>query len=233
MYDAAAIGSVADVTAIRPGCGRTRPPCGSRARDHLRRPGRAGQRLRQRPHCGRDPAGERSPAWPGTTTPSTPCGWAREGAGLPGAGQLAPGPPEIAFILKDAGARLLVCGEDFVDVVDMIVSDCPDLHHLVQFEPGHPRWPSFDDWIGQHSSQDPNLPVRADDDVIQLYTSGTTGLPRRAADPRQLPGPVRRRGGPWRLGLFRGRQERAPGHAQFHVAGCNMGMFCLLQGPAR
>ena len=50
-------------------------------------------------------------------------------------------PPEIAFILKDAGAKLLVCGADFTGVVDMIVSDCPDLHHLVQFEPGHPRWP--------------------------------------------------------------------------------------------
>src|SRR5215217_7048828 len=48
-------------------------------------------------------------------------------------------PPEIAFILKDAGAKLLVVGADFTGVVDMIMSDLPDVHGLVQFEDGHPR----------------------------------------------------------------------------------------------
>jgi acyl-CoA synthetase (AMP-forming)/AMP-acid ligase II len=41
--------------------------------------------------------------------------------------------PEVGFILKDAGVKLLVCGADFADVVDMIVSDVPTLEGLVQF----------------------------------------------------------------------------------------------------
>ncbi|MDO9474413.1 MAG: AMP-binding protein, partial [Caulobacter sp.] len=87
-------------------------------------------------------------------------------------------PPEVAFILKDAGAKMLFVGEDFGGVVDMIMSDLPDVHGLVQFEPGHPRWPAFRDWIGAHPATDPMLPVDMEDDVIQLYTSGTTGLPK-------------------------------------------------------
>ena len=32
-------------------------------------------------------------------------------------------PPEVAFILKDAGAKMLFVGEDFGGVVDMIITD--------------------------------------------------------------------------------------------------------------
>jgi hypothetical protein len=28
---------------------------------------------------------------------------------------------------------------------------------LVHVEPGHPRWPSFEDWIGAHPDTDPKL----------------------------------------------------------------------------
>jgi acyl-CoA synthetase (AMP-forming)/AMP-acid ligase II len=100
-------------------------------------------------------------------------------------------PPEIAFILRDSGARVLIVGEDFADVVGAVVGDVPGLIQLVQVEEGHPRWPSFHGWIGEHADTDPKLPVEPSDDLIQLYTSGRRAAQGRDADPRQLPGAVR------------------------------------------
>ena len=71
-------------------------------------------------------------------------------------------PPEIAFILKDAGAQVLVCGADYADVVDTMLGEV-ELHRLIQFEPGHARWPAFRDWIGAHPDRDPKLPALEDD----------------------------------------------------------------------
>lgn len=87
-------------------------------------------------------------------------------------------PPEIAAILRDSGARHLVFGHDFAGLVDSIVGDCPDLQTLLQFEPGHPRLPCFDQWIAAYPAIDPRLVGDPEDDIIQLYTSGTTGIPK-------------------------------------------------------
>ncbi|HEX4180908.1 MAG TPA: long-chain-fatty-acid--CoA ligase [Caulobacteraceae bacterium] len=140
-------------------------------------------------------------------------------------------PPEIAFILKDAGSKMLVCGQGFEDVIDMIVSDCADLHRLIHFEPGHPRWPAFRDWIGQYPSNDPLRPVAGDDDVIQLYTSGTTGRPKgvRLTHDNYLSlfGSAAAPGG-W--ALFEAGKAALQAMPQFHVAGCNMGALSMFQG---
>src|SRR5579871_2367003 len=55
-------------------------------------------------------------------------------------------PPEVAFILKDAGAKLLVCGEDYAEVAAAILPET-DVATVIHFEPGHPVWPGFRSWI--------------------------------------------------------------------------------------
>ena len=139
-------------------------------------------------------------------------------------------PPEVAFILKDADARLLISGADFADVVDMIVSDCPDLHHLVQFEAGHPRWPGFNDWISGRPDTDPGLTSEPDDDVIQLYTSGTTGLPKGVRLTEANYQAVFEAAVQAGWADFEAGKTALVAMPLFHVAGVNVGVLGLLQG---
>lgn len=87
-------------------------------------------------------------------------------------------PPEIAAILRDSDATHLLVGHDFAALAEQIAAQCPMLKTVYQFEPGHPRLAGFDSWIAAFPSEDPRLPEQLEDDIIQLYTSGTTGLPK-------------------------------------------------------
>ncbi len=138
-------------------------------------------------------------------------------------------PPEIAFILKDAGCRLAVIGADYSGMIEALAGDLPDLSTRIQFEPGHAAWPGFRDWIGAHSDVDPMRTAQADDDVIQLYTSGTTGLPKGVQlTEGNYAACFRSASAAWAL--------IEPGDAVlvcmplFHVAGANLGMLGLLMG---
>ena len=42
----------------------------------------------------------------------------------------------------------------------------------------HPRWESFEDWLAGAGDDDPLVPSAWGDVAVQLYTSGTTGLPK-------------------------------------------------------
>ncbi len=86
-------------------------------------------------------------------------------------------PPEIALILDDSEASLLVVGEEFAPVVESLERD---LRHVrtVLVVGDHPRWRSYESWLGAHDASDPGIVAAPHDISIQLYTSGTTGLPK-------------------------------------------------------
>jgi acyl-CoA synthetase (AMP-forming)/AMP-acid ligase II len=138
-------------------------------------------------------------------------------------------PPEIAFILNDAGCRLLVVGADYAETIEGLLPELPQVAVIIQFEPGHPQWPDFRGWIAAHPAEDTGRVGGPDDDVIQLYTSGTTGLPKGV----QLTETNYR-------SLFEGATQVwarfEPGDGVgvamplFHVAGANLGMLALAQG---
>ncbi len=87
-------------------------------------------------------------------------------------------PPEIAYVINDCQASVLFVTSDFFDAVDKIRGDCPGLKHVIAIEGSHAGWPDYTDWRDSQSDADPMLANDGDDDVIQLYTSGTTGFPK-------------------------------------------------------
>jgi long-chain acyl-CoA synthetase len=85
--------------------------------------------------------------------------------------------PEILYTLNDAEAKVLVVGPDFFDTIELIEKDLTTVTKIVAIG-DHPRWESFDDWLSGAPAEDPHVPTAYLDCAIQLYTSGTTGLPK-------------------------------------------------------
>jgi fatty-acyl-CoA synthase len=86
--------------------------------------------------------------------------------------------PEIAFIVADSGARLLFVGPDFAEVAEKAVASLATPPRLIALGFERQNFESVDAWIGSAEARDPGLVADPDDDVVQLYTSGTTGLPK-------------------------------------------------------
>lgn len=138
-------------------------------------------------------------------------------------------PPEIAFVLEDAQVRLMVVGADYAGVVEGLSAERPELHTLIQIEPGHVRWPSLRDWFATANDADPSLPCSPDDDVIQLYTSGTTGLPKGVQlTEKNYLAVFRSADADW--GRFEAGSAVLVAMPLFHVAGANLGALSFLHG---
>ncbi|MFC3068330.1 long-chain-fatty-acid--CoA ligase [Phenylobacterium soli] len=86
-------------------------------------------------------------------------------------------PPEIAFILKDSGADLFFVTPDFFDVAQEVVSQVDRPIRLIGVGDSRPGIESYEALRDAAPAGPAHTPVHADD-VLQLYTSGTTGLPK-------------------------------------------------------
>jgi acyl-CoA synthetase (AMP-forming)/AMP-acid ligase II len=86
--------------------------------------------------------------------------------------------PEVAYILQDSRAPILFVGPEFVDTVKKIAGECPDLTPIIAVEEGVSDWPVFTAWRDAQAAAPPQVALGPEDDVLQLYTSGTTGRPK-------------------------------------------------------
>ena len=86
-------------------------------------------------------------------------------------------PPEMEYMINDARAKVLIVGPDFFGPIEDIEKRLSTVSKIVAIG-DHPRWESFEDWVGRQPPTDPKEPALATDICTQLYTSGTTGLPK-------------------------------------------------------
>ncbi len=85
--------------------------------------------------------------------------------------------PEMEYILNHSEARILLIGEEFLPALaDMNLTTVTRI--VVIGDAGGSGYPTFEQWLAGVDATDPLVPVAPDDACYQLYTSGTTGLPK-------------------------------------------------------
>jgi len=85
--------------------------------------------------------------------------------------------PEVAFILKDSGADLFFVSPEFYAAAEAIIAEIDRPIRVIGVGAEHPPFGNYA--ALRDAAPTPVLTVPdADDDVLQLYTSGTTGLPK-------------------------------------------------------
>ena len=85
--------------------------------------------------------------------------------------------PEMEYILNNSEAAILMVGEEFLDALGQMA--LPAVATVIVLgDPGDSGHQTYDQWLAGHPNIDPKTPVDAEDTCYQLYTSGTTGLPK-------------------------------------------------------
>ena len=138
--------------------------------------------------------------------------------------------PEIARLLADSGARIFIVGPDVVELADQAVASLASKPRMIALGFDCEGYERHDAWARVAAPDDPRLDADPQDDVIQLYTSGTTGLPKgvRLTNRNYLT--------IFKLPTPPGGLNYEPGDTVlaampfFHVAGLNIALIALASG---
>jgi acyl-CoA synthetase (AMP-forming)/AMP-acid ligase II len=138
--------------------------------------------------------------------------------------------PEVAYVLDDSQAKVFIVGSHFYEAAETSLTHAAVMPTTIALNDGHPAWVGYTDWKAAGSVVDPNLDVQDDDDVVQLYTSGTTGLPKgvQITDVNYMRF--------FDFGIGAKWAKYSAGDAvliampMFHVAGINSAILALAQG---
>jgi acyl-CoA synthetase (AMP-forming)/AMP-acid ligase II len=90
-------------------------------------------------------------------------------------------PPQWAYIINDAQARLLICSEEYIEAINSLRGELETVKRFISLDPtDEPGWTSYRHWVALQPNQPPDIQIGEDPDLYQLYTSGTTGQPKGA-----------------------------------------------------
>ena len=88
--------------------------------------------------------------------------------------------PEIAFILNDSESEILFVDGEFDELIKQVENEIPKVRKIITIGNSNADWENYKAWRDRQENIDPMLASKSEDDVLQMYTSGTTGLPKGA-----------------------------------------------------
>jgi acyl-CoA synthetase (AMP-forming)/AMP-acid ligase II len=88
---------------------------------------------------------------------------------------------EWSYILNDAGAKILLAAGDYLGDVETIRSELKTIEQFIAVDAlDMPGWEMYQNFIADQPDTPASRIVAPEDDLFQLYTSGTTGHPKGA-----------------------------------------------------
>jgi long-chain acyl-CoA synthetase len=134
---------------------------------------------------------------------------------------------EMAWIINDAAAKVLFVGPEFLAHLDEMEGALKTVQKIVVIG-AHPRHESYETWLARQAPTDPRYASAPDDVAMQLYTSGTTGLPKGAMLTNANLGALLPHVGPW--WHFDERSVNAVCMPLFHIGGSGWALVGMMKG---
>lgn len=138
--------------------------------------------------------------------------------------------PEVQFILSDAQVKVLFVGPEWFGMIEEIKDECPHLEHIITIEGTHEGWLEYTSWRDDQDTSAPKIRTEDQDDVIQLYTSGTTGLPKGVMLTNANYLSFMDQCGQLEWAGYAAGETVMNAMPLFHVAGVNAGLLATAQG---
>ncbi|HTW88516.1 MAG TPA: long-chain-fatty-acid--CoA ligase [Candidatus Binataceae bacterium] len=91
-------------------------------------------------------------------------------------------PRELQYIIRDSGASVLIVEGAFLETIEQVRDELPDVKHYIAFEgaAGRPAgsWLDYESLLESSDATAPRIEIDPDSVAYLMYTSGTTGLPK-------------------------------------------------------
>jgi acyl-CoA synthetase (AMP-forming)/AMP-acid ligase II len=87
-------------------------------------------------------------------------------------------PDEVAYVVDNAEAVVFIVGPEFVPVLDAIAGRLTRVKHFAVIGGGDHPYPDYAGWVGAYEATPVDVGLASTDVFAQLYSSGTTGLPK-------------------------------------------------------
>jgi long-chain acyl-CoA synthetase len=87
--------------------------------------------------------------------------------------------PELERLLHNGHITTLIASSEFLDTAEAAISKCPNLKILILKESNAKDYPCLEDLLNIEDDVERVTPkIKSQDDLLYLYTSGTTGMPK-------------------------------------------------------